>query len=176
MKCCVRREAELSRKERKLIGLLLRTTFPGYPEDRIFFRQLPSFRIVLKEEGHIAAHSAIDHRVIKVGSKLLTVWGIQDFCVDRSLQHQGLGSLLMTNIIEQAGKANVEFLVLTSGDSDFYKKFDFKRKKVRAKWVMIHNDGLFGIQDRRIEDVLYVKEISSSSWPEGNVDFLGTMF
>ena len=176
MKCSVRREADLTKKERKLLGKLLRSTFPGYPESRIFFRQLPTFRILLKHQGGIAAHSAIDHRVIKVGDQLLTVWGIQDFCVDTTLQQQGLGSMLMTNIIEQATKAGVEFLVLTSGDSEFYKKFNFKRKKARAKWVMIHDDGLFGIQDRRIEDVLYVRGISSAKWPSGNVDFLGTMF
>jgi len=48
------------------IRLLLREAFPGYFQSRIYYKTRPHFRFVIRDEGVIVAHMAVEYRVIKL--------------------------------------------------------------------------------------------------------------
>jgi len=169
-------EGDISRKTHKAIGNLLQICFDGYPSDRTAFNQLPTFRYLIKENDQLVGHAAIDHRKIRVGDTSEIIWGISDLCIHPDFQSKGWGRKLMKKIIKHGSESIAQFLVLTSDDSSFYTNLGFKRKNTRARWVMIHDEQLFGIHERTIKDTLYVFPLGKNKWPEGAVDFLGTLF
>lgn len=158
------------------ISELLQICFDGYPSDRITYNQLPTFRYLIYFEKNVVGHAAIDHRMIRVGDTLQIIWGISDFCIHPDHQSKGWGKKLMKKIIKKGKSSEACFLVLTSDDSSFYTKLGFERQNARARWVMIHHDQLFGIHERTLKDTIYVFPLDKNKWPQGAVDFLGTLF
>ena len=168
-------EHQLGETLKNGIADLLLSSFDGYPKARTFYHQLPTFRYLGFKKKKCIFHVAIDHRVIRVGEQELEVWALIDFCVEPSNQNKGIGKEAMAYLKQEALQANIDFLVLTSDDSQFYERLNFERKDIRARWVMIHQRRLFGIQERTIKNTLYVLPIHENKWPEGTVDFMGTM-
>lgn len=168
-------EYELNSQHKKEIAELLDVAFDGYPSGQTYYRQLPSFRFIGEDGNQLVLHSSIDHRMIQIGDQKYEVWGLVDFCVHPKYQKMGWGKKFMKKVLGMAKKNDIAFLILTSDQSNFYEKVGFESKTVRARWLAIHQQGTFGIHERRLKNSLYVLPLKKNKWPEGTVDFLGTM-
>ena len=52
-----------------LVSDLLQGAFPGYPQDRPYFKLHPHFRYLAWDDETLAGHMGVDHRVIRVGTE-----------------------------------------------------------------------------------------------------------
>lgn len=169
-------EFRIQKTERSAIQALLCQSFSGYPPDRIYFKQLPDFRYLIWKEQQLAAHLAVEHRVINNDGQVLHVFGIVDLCVAREFQKKQLASRLLAEL-ESLGRENgIDFLVLLASDLSFYESFGFQLVNNLCQWVIIHNHQAMAVKCRRMPDTLMVKPLGDKGWQPGPVDFLGPLF
>ena len=155
---------------------LLQACFPGYPRNRAYFKQVPSFRYLLWDREKLVAHMAVEHRILNNSGELHTIFGIADLCVHPDYQHRKLASWLIMEL-ETLGKIHdIDFLVLVARDQQFYHSHDFLSVTNDCQWVLINSHTTYGIAHRSIGQGLMVKSLGEKTWSDGFVDFLGHMF
>ena len=169
-------EFALGEQERQAIQQLLGDCFPDYPADRIYYKQLPDFRLLAWENDRLVGHLPVEHRMIDVGGMAARIFGIADFCVAGDFQHRGLGTQLL-NRLEQLGKEHaVDFLLLLASRHEVYLHNGFQLVQNPCRWLIIHDHRSLGVSHRRLPETLLVKALGSKPWREGVVDLLGHIF
>jgi predicted N-acetyltransferase YhbS len=163
---------DLSRK----IAELLSESFDGYPKGRVFFHQIPAFRILAREGQELIGHLAVDHRIINSGGVFFRIFGIVDLCVKESMRQSGLATAMLVYLQELAKKSNIDFLLLVSGSNDFYLNRGFKIASNVCCWMMIQNNRSIGLVRRKLEEGFMFKAVSDKIWPETEIDLLGHIF
>jgi predicted N-acetyltransferase YhbS len=158
------------------IRLLFANCFDGYPLDRIYYNQLPDFRFLAYESKELVGHLAVNHRIVSVDQKTVSVFGIIDLCVAGDKRSRKVGSALLGSVEDLATEYGVEFLLLTTETEDIYLKNGFTHVNNPCTWFVIHNNRTFGALKRTLEEGLMVKPIGGNKWPDGSVDLLGHMF
>ena len=63
-----------------------------------------------------------------------------------------------------------------TNENQFYVKQGFKRIDERARWILMGQNRMLGMQERQLKDVLYVKPLTEAQWPNGLIDFVGPLF
>ena len=158
------------------IAQLFAECFPEYPHKRSYLKQVPTFRFLVWEEDNLIAHLGVEHRFIRMGDAVIRIFGVADLCVSEAYQSQKIASSLLTEL-HQLGKGNsIDFIVLASGEHEFYEKLGFKLVQNTCRWLMINEHQMLGIAHRRIEESLMVKPVGDKQWKSGLVDFLGHIF
>jgi predicted N-acetyltransferase YhbS len=166
----------LTAQQSNEISALLKEAFNTYPDGQTYFRQIPCFHYLLRSGDELVAHASVNHRLINIDGELYRIFGIGDLCVANKKQNQGIGKHLLDQLFKKAKSSDIDFLVLITDQSKFYKKNGFSRIKSRARWVVIGEDRLLGIHERRMDNSLYIKSVKKIKWPKGVVDFLGPLF
>jgi hypothetical protein len=169
-------EYELSKDQTSAIGELFKAVFEGYPEDFIYYNQVPDFRFLAWNDDKLVGHVGVHFRKICVGGTILSVFGIVDLCVATDNQLTNVGSNLIHEVYDLGLKNNVDFLVLTSDEDEFYLKNGFQVVKNPCRWLVIHNHVSMGVLKRTLNHGLMVKPINQATWPAGELDFMGHMF
>lgn len=169
-------EFQITPEQHQAIHQLLTHCFDGYPPDRTYFKQLPSFRFLAFEDTHLIAHLAVEHRMISVAEQPASIFGVVDICVHPDFRHQQIASSLLTKL-ELLGKQHqINFMVLTSADHQLYTNLNYTVCSHPCRWLFVNNHKTLGVHHRRLDDSLLVKALGKRSWPEGVVDFLGVVF
>ena len=158
------------------IADLLQRSFEGFPKGRIFFQQLPSFRIVVAENNTLIGHLAVHHRIISSNGVVFPIFGITDLCVAEMNQNSGIASSMLNYLEELAENSNIDFLMLVSGKNEFYLKRGFQLASNVCCWVMIQNNRSIGLVRRRVENGFMYRSIKDKVWPDGEIDLLGHVF
>ena len=161
---------------RQEIAGLLERSFPGYPGKRTYFMQLPAFRFLATLNGSLVGHLAVEHRMINVSGDPARIFGVADLCVERSFQHQGVGTLLLESVFSEGITSGVDFVVLVASNQEFYYPLGFISVNNPCRWVSIQEHQTLEVVQRRLAGDVLVKSLSGKKWGEGLVDFLGTMF
>ena len=169
-------EHQISDTDHIKIQALFAQCFPEYPKERSFFKQVPSFRYLVWDEDVLVANLGVDHRMINMNDELVSIFGIVDLCVSIQFQSQQIASTLLAQLEELARQSNIDFLVLVTGEHQFYRKQGFELVQNTCRWLIINRDKSLGIGHRRISESLMVKPLGIKSWEEGLVDFLGVIF
>ena len=169
-------EYELSTNETSAIVELFHAVFEGYPEGLIYYNQVPDFRFLAWNDKTLVGHVGVHYRKICVGGTVLAVFGIVDLCVASDNQLMNVGSTLIKAVLELSLKNNVDFLVLTSDEDEFYLKNGFNVVTNPCRWLVIHNHVSMGVLKRTLNHGLMVKPIHDKKWPEGELDVMGHMF
>lgn len=169
-------EHDLSQSDQKAIAALLAESFPTYPSGRIFFKTMPSFRMLCYSGQRLVGHLAVDHRLINNGGQLLNIFGVVDLCVSIDYRHKGLATALLSELEQCASKARIDALVSIAQDARLYKQNGFKKRQCRARWIMISQNQMLGINQRAFDQSLWVKMLSKTKWASGELDFLGPLF
>ena len=154
---------------------LLKRSFADYPQNQSYYKQLPDFRFLVWKKDQLVGHLAVEHRIMNNAEQLITVFGIMDICVHPDFQNKKIATKLIQQLEALAKKNQIDFLVLTTGDYDFYNQFGFKLVQNTCRWLMINQNKTLGISHRRVTDSLMVKSISTKEWKSGLVDFMGTV-
>ncbi|MFJ8513430.1 GNAT family N-acetyltransferase [Lysinibacillus xylanilyticus] len=94
----------------KLQHLLVECFTDEYPNDRIYFKQLPHFRfIAIDDKSELVGQVGLDYRVMNLNGKPVRVLGIIDLCVSKMNRLQGIGSLLLSEIDDFCEGKSVDF-------------------------------------------------------------------
>lgn len=169
-------EFKITNLQHQNIGLLLKTCFSAYPDNRSFYKQYPSFRFLVFENKSIIAHLAIVHRLVKVEEENFTIFGVSDLCVHPDFQHQKIASILLEKLETLSKKNNIDFILLIAQDQKFYKKNGFKSFNNNCRWLIINETQSLGIAQRNLDHALMIKPLTDKKWNKGTVDFLGNLF
>lgn len=169
-------EFQIDEATHRTIWRLLQEAFPGYPEERSFFKQLPDFRYLLWEGDELAAHMAVEHRLINNADQLLYIFGVVDLCVAASFQQQKLASRLLEELTQLGKQHRIDFIVLQANEAKLYENNGFQLQENLCQWLLITQNKTLGVARRRIEQSLMVKPLGHKVWKPGLVDFLGHVF
>ncbi len=88
-------EFRIKRMEHEPLQSLLSDAFPGFLDNRIYFKQLPTFRLIAKENGQIIGQTGIVHRAIGLGGISANIFGIVDLAVAKKFRKHGIGKSLL---------------------------------------------------------------------------------
>jgi len=158
------------------VGQLLAESFPAYPRDRIYFRQVPTFRLIVRSEGQIVGQVGIDFRIMNNNSQLLRTFGIVDLCVRESARHKGIAAAMLDRV-ESIGRNNdIDFMILWAQDRAFYEKRGFQEVNNPCRWLLIQNHQSYGLVHRRFGEGLMVMRLGDKEWQDGTLDYLGHIF
>jgi ribosomal protein S18 acetylase RimI-like enzyme len=145
-----------------------------YPEDRIYFKQMPHFRFLAYNHSRLVGHTACDLRLMNLQGKAINVLSLIDVCVSSEMRSQGIGSRLLLESDKFCRNRDIDFIVLFADQGDLYERNGFKTVQNRCKWLKINDRNLTtrGIGYELIPELM-IKSVGEKEWNEGELDLLG---
>jgi len=169
-------DAQLSKKERTEILNLLNASFDNIFPNRIFFKQIPHKRILVKKNDTIVGQVGIDYRAMNLGGRLIDVVGIIDLCVAEEYQGKGIGSKLLQTV-ENQFKERADFILLFADEHKVYLNNGFKLANNKVTWLGIDGGKTIGILSKNMGDCLMYKSIKKGvEWTEDDLDMMGYLY
>ncbi|CAH6914733.1 GNAT family N-acetyltransferase [Vibrio chagasii] len=168
-------EIEVSKEQHQAITTLRNSAFPEHQVQRSYYKQLPHMRALQHHEGQLVGYLGLDYRMINVGGHAFKVLGVIDFCIAEDVRGKGLGSTMLSELDAYAKERDVDFIILISELHSFYSSHGYNRVVADHSWLRLNEHLSYGIAVEEVDE-LYVKSISSVSWPSGKVDWLGYMY
>ncbi|WP_214483064.1 GNAT family N-acetyltransferase [Bacillus sp. SM2101] len=172
-------EYDINDELRAKLQQLLLECFPGdYPQDRIYFKQLPHFRFIAFDYNNKpVGQVGLDYRVMNLNGKRIRILGIIDLCVSNNFRLQGLGSSLLSEIDNFCEGRSIDFILLFADNKKLYLKAGFKSVKCKCKWLQINDEDqtTYGIGHERIHELM-VKKVGTEQWKDGDIDLLGYLY
>ena len=170
-------EHMLTRHDKDQLLPLLKECFPKAFHQRIWFKQLPKFRLLTYEGDQLVAQVGVEHRVITLGNReMRPIFGVIDLCVHPNHRNRGLADALLDRLETLAREQNVDFVVLFADDDRVYKKRDYVHVSNDLTYMGINEGNSLGILEGSFPDVMMVKPVSKAKWVKGPVDLLGYLF
>jgi N-acetylglutamate synthase-like GNAT family acetyltransferase len=170
-------EFKLDQETKAQVAELLKICFPE--EDfngRIYFKQLPHYRLLLKDKTKIIGQLGLDYRMMTLNQQPISVLGIIDLAILPTYQGQGLGTKLLKELdsIVKKHSENIDFLFLVADKHHFYENCGFKLIKQHVKWLTIEEHINYGLQEKEFDNCLMIKQIGQKKWIEnGELDMFG---
>jgi GNAT superfamily N-acetyltransferase len=169
-------EYEIDDKLEKSLQNLLIESFPNiYPQNRIYFKQLPHFRYLAYDNETLIAHVGLDYRVMSLNGNSIKVLGIIDLCVKKEYQGKNVASILLNKIDEFARIHHIDFLLLFADVETVYARNGFTTVKNICKWLKISEYKTVGIGEEEVEGLM-IKKIGQKDWEDGYLDMLGYLY
>lgn len=174
-------EFEIDLHVSQQINQLLQASFPYvHYEKRIYFKQLPHYRILAYQKNKIIGQLGIDYRAMLMNNTIIKVWGLIDLCIDADYKRKGIAKCLLNEALEKANanKENIDFIFCVTDVPDFYLKNNFNVAQInKATWLKIDNHINLGIGNEHITDTHFMyKAIGNKQWQPGSLDWLGYMY
>lgn len=169
-------ETDLCAEDRRAISVLLRASFPEYPEERIYFPQPPHTRLLHWEGRELTGHLGIVIRDIRVGGNAFQVMGVADLCTAADRVGEGVATRLLEQMETLARSCSIPFLMAMALTSGLFSKVGFRPIDVRCTWLAYLNGRSLGLFHRTPPSGLMVKSVGAVDWPEGDVDLMGPLF
>ena len=169
-------EFDISKELHQQITELRNSCFPKNPKPRSYYKQLPHFRYLVFVEDTLVAHMGVDHRVIRVGDSIFTIFGLIDLCVEGSYRQQGIASQLLSSLTTLAREKSIDFLFVVVKDNRIYSQNGFYNISNYCSWLRIHEHYNFGVAVEKIQDEFMIKQIGDRQWLDEPIDLLGYMF
>jgi N-acetylglutamate synthase-like GNAT family acetyltransferase len=170
-------EFKINEKTKNQISELLKICFSD--EDyggRTYFKQIPQYRILVKENGNLIGQLGLDYRIMTINKKPIRVLGVIDLLVSPEKQKLGIGTKMLDklNRIAEQNRINVDFILLVADKHKFYEKSGFKLTKQNVKWFATENHINYGIQEGKFDNCLMIKQIGRTKWEDDTeLDMLG---
>lgn len=173
-------ELEIDSATKLDIAQLLLVAFPEVNyNNRHFFKQLPHYRLLLKEDNRLVGQMGIDFRVMCLNGELVTVLGVIDLAVHPDFQGKGLGTKLMKEFDKIASNHhyNIDFAFLVTDKPGFYTRLGYKPTEITTSWLKLDQGRNYGVGHEKITDSIFMfKQINSKVWRDGELDLLGYMY
>lgn len=157
------------------ISALLLTCFPGFPTDRIYFKQPPGFRYLVWEGDELVGHMGVVYRLVSHAGDMIPIFGIMDLCVLPAYQHQRLASKLLVELGELGQKNAIDFILLVAKEMALYENNGFFPVTNTCQWLLMVGNQSMGMVKRKLPELL-VKPLRTIKWPMGTIDFMGPLF
>ena len=169
-------EFEISKDTHRQITYLRNACFPENSKPRSYYKQLPHFRYLAFAEDTLVAHMGVDHRAIRVGDSIFTIFGVIDLCVKQSHRRQGIASELLSLLTDLAREKSVDFLFTVVNNERLYLNNGFTAISNYCSWLRIDEHTNYGVAVEKIANELMVKQIGEKLWVDEPIDLLGYMF
>ncbi|WP_406735914.1 GNAT family N-acetyltransferase [Thioclava sp. GXIMD4215] len=154
---------------------LLNEAFPGFFEERSFFKQEPHQRVLAFQGPTLVGQIGIDRRVISIEGTPYRIIGLIDLCVTPKARRQGIGRALV-QAAEALGQDR-EFAILFSDSPEIYRAWGYRPLPAAPmRWLAIDELRSHAVIEGEMSDVLLVKPLGTRKWPPGMIDLLGYMF
>jgi predicted N-acetyltransferase YhbS len=170
-------DSALSEADSAELRDLLHEAFGDYFVDRIFFKQIPHERVLLRSEAGIVGQCGLDHRVMRADDGFIYTLGVVDLCVREELRGRRLGERLMREILAIGRTRKVDHVVLLAKDGRLYRKLGFSPLTARVTWLGIEDLHSVAVLTETMTDDLYTLPIRAPHRLKvRHLDFLGYMF
>jgi N-acetylglutamate synthase-like GNAT family acetyltransferase len=169
-------EHELTPSDREQLQALLADCFPEHLTQRIYYKQLPQFRLLIHENGDVVAQVGVEHRVIRVGDAVHRVFGVIDLATHSAHRGRGLAGALLERLEATAREYGVEFVILFADDQRLYERRGYVQADNTLKFLGIDEHQSVGVLERSLPEAFMVLEVGESRWLPGLVDLLGYLF
>ena len=169
-------EHEISRELHSSIGSLRNDCFPEHQVPRSYGKQFPHFRFLAFADERLVGHLGVDHRAMRFGEQIYSVFGVIDLCVAEDKRGCGIGGRLLSRLEEEANEGDVDALVLMAYQPDLYLKNGFVGIDVECSRLGIDEHKNVGVIEEKITGEMMIKLIRNDELPTGPIDFLGYMF
>lgn len=169
-------EYDMDAKLEKSIRSLLKESFPdSYPENRIYYKQIPHFRYLAYDKELLIAQAGLDYRVMNLNETPIKVLGIIDLCVKKEYRCNNVATQLLNRVEELARARGMDFLLLFADVDGVYVKNGFIHVKNTCKWLKLNEHKTLGIGEEEIEELM-IKKIGYKDWEAGTLDMLGYLY
>ena len=169
-------EFNISEDTHQQITNLRNSSFPENTKPRSYYKQLPHFRYLAFDRDTLVAHMGIEHRVIRVGDSIFTIFGVVDLCVKQSHRGQGIASEFLSLLTDLAREKSIDFLFAVVDSERLYSKNGFQTVSNYCSWLRIHEHKNYGVAVEKIVNEFMVKQIGDKLWIDEPIDLLGYMF
>ena len=170
-------EFKLDKLIKNQIAGLLKMCFPEEEfNGRTYFKQLPHYRLLLKEDQTLIGQLGLDYRVMTLNGKPINVLGVIDLTVLPGYQGQGFGTKLLNKLDEIIINhvENIDFLLLAADKHQFYENCGFRLIKQKVKWLAVEEHINYGILEKEFSDCLMIKQVGKIAWSESaELDMFG---
>jgi predicted N-acetyltransferase YhbS len=155
-----------------LLARCFATDFGG----RSFFQTRHSWRHVLRQEGRIIAHLAVQLRAVRLGDDLVTIAGIADVATDPDHRGKGHAATLLQTALAAARHSPARH-VLLFGIAQLYPAAGFRPTLNPLTYVDLTGARTGPLHRDRPEEHLQVLDLTSQAWDEtAPLDLLGGLF
>lgn len=156
---------------------LLHEAFGDYYADRIFFKQIPHERILLRTEAGIVGQCGLDHRVMRADDRVIYTLGVVDLCVRKELRGRRLGERLVREVLAVGQARRVDHVVLLARDGRLYRRLGFSPLTAEVTWLGIEDLRSVAVLTETLTDEIYTHPIRATHpLRVRHLDFLGYMF
>jgi predicted N-acetyltransferase YhbS len=170
-------EFEITEHKSAAISQLLQQSFDLFPNDRIYYNQVPNFRLLVWEGEQLIAQVGLVYRIVALDNQPIRIFGIMDLCVDNNFRNQQIGTKLLTKIDDLAKANSIDFILLFGSGQDFYLNHNYQLANNPCRWVLLKNHRTMGILQRTIPETILVKQIGKTAWKnEATLDLMGFVF
>lgn len=168
----------LSQKEQKELLQLLCNSFPGYFNYRLYYKNVPTFRLLVKKNDLLIGQACIDYRVIRsLNNGPLQIFGIGDLCVANDFQHKQIGMRSLSTLENLALEGKIDALVLFADDHRLYRKVGFENERVTCRFMAVEDMSSICILDKEMSDCFMVKKLKLGlDFKNDHLDMLGHLF
>ena len=159
------------------IAELRRACFPEDESGRSYFKQLPHFRLLARDDSSkVIGHLGVDHRMMTFGGQVAAVFGAIDLCVAEGSRRKGIAGSLLAELERLARRSGVDVLFLVASDKRLYQRCGFEDIDAHCSWLRIDEHANYGVASEEIVGELMIKPLNSEFVPTGPIDFLGYLF
>lgn len=155
-----------------LLARCFSTDFGG----RSFFQTRQSWRHVVRLDGQIVAHLAVQLRAVRLGEDLLTIAGIADVATDPDHRGQGYAARLLQAAIAAARQSPAQH-VLLFGTAKLYAAAGFRPTANPLTYLDLTGARTGAPHRDEVNPHLQVLDLGSNDWDESlPLDLLGGLF
>lgn len=171
-----KQEYEIKKEEIEPIRFLLDSSFPGYFPERIYYKQIPTLRLLATLDNQLIGHVGIIHRSITVDGQSVIIFGIADLCVAQPFRSKGIGALLLSTVEGLALKYNVAHILAFADGARIYASLGYHSyPNSKCRFLAIDELRSHSIIERR-EPSLFIKSFKEMDFSEKLIDLLGHLF
>lgn len=156
----------------RLLASCFTTDFGG----RSFFQTRHSWRHILRHEGQVIAHLAVQLRAVRLGEDLLTIAGIADVATHPDHRGRGHAAALLQAALTTARQSPARH-VLLFGTAKLYPAAGFGAIRNPLTYIDLTGARSGYLHRDRPEDHLQVLDLADTPWDESKpLDLLGGLF
>ncbi|MBA3814601.1 MAG: GNAT family N-acetyltransferase [Alphaproteobacteria bacterium] len=171
-----KQECDLNNIDRDALKKILSKSFPECFSDRIFYKQLPTMRLMAFYEKRLIGQVGIDHRVISVDKAPYQIFGIVDLCVTREFRNRGIGATLLTTLENLANQCKVNHVLAFANRQELYQKLEYHQVKANCRFLAIEDLSSHSVIERDESKTLLIKSAVDNDFTDKAIDLLGHLF
>lgn len=167
-------EADLTAADEAAIAALLARCFDDF-DGRSFFQTRHHWRHVIRDQGQMVAHVAVQLRAVRLAGRLVTIAGLAEVSTDPDHRGKGLASQLVQAAVAHARQSRAEHVLLFGGAA-LYAAQGFRPAANPMTAVDMMGARTGAVQSARAED-LQVLDLGDTPWDgSAPLDLLGPTF